>query len=65
MVLSEHALVATNKYISSTKMVCLPPTSKAHQGPVPQSVYLYKQPNVACPVTVFIPYTKVRPPKGG
>ena len=41
MVLLEHALVATNMYISSTKMVCLLPTSKAHKGPFPQLVYLY------------------------
>ena len=65
MVLSEHALLATNMYISSTKVVCLLPTSKAHKGPFPQSVYLYKQPNVACQVTAFVQYAKVRPPKGG
>ena len=41
MVYSEHALVATNVYISSTKMVCLLPTFKAHKGPVPQPVHLY------------------------
>ena len=64
MVYSEHALTATNVCISSTKVVCLLPTSKAHKGPVPQSVHLYKQPNRACPVTAFIAYAKVRPPKG-
>ena len=37
---SEHALVATNVYISSTKVVCLLLTSKAHKGPVLQSVHL-------------------------
>ena len=65
MVYSEHALVASNVYISSTKVVCLPQTSKAHNGPVPQSVYLYKQPNRACPVSVFIKCTKVQSPKKG
>ena len=65
MMYSEHALVATNIYISSTKVVCLLPTSKVHMGPVPQCVHLYKQPNRACPVTAFIKYTKVWPPKGG
>ena len=65
IVLSEHALIATNVYISSTKVVCLLPTSNAHKGPVPQSVYLYKQPNVTCPVTAFGKYAKVRSPKGG
>ena len=65
MVFSEHALVATNVYISGTKVVCLLPTSKAHRGPVPQLVHLYKQPNIACPVTAFIKYAKVWPPKGG
>ena len=53
MVYSEHALVATNVYISSTKVVCLLPTSKVHRGPVPQLVHLYKQPNRACPVSAF------------
>ena len=43
MVLLEHVLIATNMYISSTKVVCLLPTSKAHKGPIPQLVYLYKQ----------------------
>ena len=65
MVLSEHALIATYPYISSTKVVCLLPTSKAHKGPIPQLVYLYKQPNVTCPVTVLEKYAKLRPPKGG
>ena len=65
MVFSEHALVATNVYISSTKVVCLLPTSKVHRGLVPQSVHFYKQPNIACPVTAFIKYAKVQPPKGG
>ena len=64
MVLSEHALVATNLYISGTKVVCLLPTSKAHKGPVPKSVHLYKQPNIACPVNAFIQFAKIRPPKG-
>ena len=64
MVLWEHALVATNVYISNTKVVCWLPISKAHKGPLPQSVYLYKQPNVTCPVTAFIQYAKVRLPKG-
>ena len=36
MVYSEHALVATNVSISSTKVVCLFLTSKVHRGPVPQ-----------------------------
>ena len=40
MVLSEHTLVSTNVYISSTKVVCLLPTSKAHKGPIPQSVHM-------------------------
>ena len=35
MVMSEHALVATNVYISRTKVVCLLTTSKAHKGPFP------------------------------
>ena len=65
MVYSEHALVATNVYISSTKVVCLLPTSKAHRRPVPHSVHLYKQPNRACPVSTYIKYAKVQPPKGG
>ena len=65
MVCSEHALTATNVYISSTKVVCLPPTSKAHKGPVLQAVHLYKQPYRACPMTAFIEHAKVRPPKGG
>ena len=65
MVYSEHALVATNIYISSTKVVCLLQTSKVHRGPVPQLVHLYKQPNRTCPVTAFIKYAKVQPPKGG
>ena len=39
MVYSEHALAANNVYISNTKVVCLLPTSKAHKGPVPQSVH--------------------------
>ena len=65
MVLSQHALVATNVYISSTKVVCLLPTSKAHKGSVPQSVHLHKQLNVACPVNAFIQFAKVRPPKQG
>ena len=50
MVMSEHALVATNMYISSSKVVCLLLTSKAHKGPFPQLVYLYEQPNVSFPV---------------
>ena len=65
MVYSKHALTATNIYISSTKVVCLLPTSKAHKGPVPQPIHLYKQPNIACPVTAFIEYAEVRPHKGG
>ena len=47
MVYSQHVLVATNVYISNTKVVCLLPTSKVHKGPVPQLVHLYKQPNRA------------------
>ena len=35
MVYSEHALLASNIYISSTKVVCLLPTSKAYKGPSP------------------------------
>ena len=62
MVLSEHALIATNMYIFSTKVLCLLPTSKGHKGSIPQLMYLYKQPNVACPVTALVQYTKVRPP---
>ena len=65
MVYSEHALTATNIYISSTKVVCLLPTSKAHKGPVLQAVHSYKQPNRACPVSAFIEFAKVRPCKGG
>ena len=65
MVLSEHALVATNIYISSTKVVCLLPMSKAYKGPIPHTVFLYKQPNVACPVTVLAQYAQARLPKGG
>ena len=65
MVLSEHALKSTNMYISSTKVVCYLPASKAHKGPIPQLVYLYKQPNVSCPVTALVQYAKVRPPKVG
>ena len=64
MVYSEHALVATNIYISSTKVVCLLQTSKVHKGPLPQFVHLYKQPNRACPVTAFIKYAEVQPAKG-
>ena len=60
MVCSEHALLASNVYISSTKVVCLLPTSKAYKGPVMQSVHLYKQPNIACPVTEFANYAKAR-----
>ena len=41
MICSEHALVANNVHISSTKVVCLLPTSKVHRGPVPQLVHLY------------------------
>ena len=47
MVCSEHALLASNVYISSTKVVYLLPTPKAYKIPVPQSVHLYKQPNIA------------------
>ena len=65
MVYSDHALVATNIYISSTKVVCLLLISKAHRGPVPQWVHLCKQPNRAGPVSAFIKYAKVWPPKGG
>ena len=65
MVYSEHALVATNIYISSMKVVCLLPTSNVHRGPLPQLVHVHKQPNRACPVTAFIKYTKVQPPKEG
>ena len=65
MVYSEHALTASNIYISSSKVVCLLPTSKTYKGPVPQLVHLYKQPNIACPVTAFIKYTKARSSKGG
>ena len=65
MVCSEHALLASNIYISSTKVVCLLPTSKAYIGPVPQSVHLYKQPNIACPVTAFANYAKAKSSQGG
>ena len=65
MVYSEHALAATNIYISITKVVCLLPNSKVHRGTVPQLVHLYKQPIRACPVSAFIKYAKVRPPKWG
>ena len=61
----EHALLASNIYISSTKVVCLLPTSRAHKGPVPQSIHLYKQPNLACPVTAFSNYSKIRSSQGG
>ena len=64
MVCSEHALLASNIYISSTKVVCLLPTSKAYKGPVLQSVHLYKQPNIACPVTAFTNYAKARSSQG-
>ena len=62
---SEHALLASKVYISSTKVVCLLPMSKAHKGPVPQSIHLYKQPNLACPVTAFTNYSKIRSSQGG
>ena len=65
MVCSEHALLASNVYISSTKVVCLIPTSKAYKGLVLQSVHLYKQPNIACPVTAFTNYAKARSSQGG
>ena len=65
MVHLEYALLASNTYISSTKVVCLLPTSKAYKGPVPQSVHLYKQPNLACPVTAFANYSKIRSSQGG
>ena len=65
MVHSEHALLASNVYISCSKVVCLLPTSKAHKGPVPQSIHLYKQPNLACPVTAFTNYSKIRSSQGG
>ena len=65
MVHLEHALLASKVYISSTKVVCLLPMSKAHKGPVPQSIHLYKQPNLACPVTAFTNYSKIRSSQGG
>ena len=63
--LSEHALLANNVYISNSKVVHLLPTSKAHKGPIRQTVYLYKQPNIACPVAAFSVYARARPPWGG
>ena len=65
MVHSEHALLASYVYILSTKVVCLLSMSKAHKGPVPQSIHLYKQPNLACPVTAFTNYSKIRSSQGG
>ena len=65
MVYPEHALLASNIYISSSKVVCLLPTSKAYKGPVPQSIHLYKQPNIACPVAAFAKYAKARSSQGG
>ena len=65
MVKSEHALLVNNVYLSDTKVVCLFPTSKAHKGPIPQTVHLYRQPNLACPVTAMINYSKVCSPKAG
>ena len=38
----EYALLASNVNISCTKVECLLPMSKAHKGPVPQSIHLYK-----------------------
>ena len=65
MVYSEHALLASNIYISSSEVVCLLPTSKAYKDPVLQSIQLYKQPNIACPVTAFDKYAKARSSQGG
>ena len=65
MVYSEHALTASNIYISSSKVVWLLPTSKTYKGPVPQSIHLYKQLNKACPVTAFPKHAKARSSKGG
>ena len=62
MVLSEHALLANNVCISNTRVVCLLPTSKTHKGPIPQMVHLYKQPNIACLVSAFSEFARVRPP---
>ena len=62
MVYSKHAVLASNVDISSPKVVCLIPTSKAYKGSVPQSVHLFKQPNIACP---FTNYAKARSSQGG
>ena len=61
----EHVLLASNVYISSSKVVCLLPTSKAHKGPVPQSILLYKHPSLACLVTAFTNYSKIRSSQRG
>ena len=65
MVKSNHALLVNNIYLSATKVVCFLPTSKAHKGPTPQIVHLYKQPNLACPVTAMAKYSKVWSPQQG
>ena len=59
MVKSEHALLVNNIYLSAAKVVCFLPTSKAHKGPTPQIVHLYKQPNLVCPITAMAKYSKV------
>ena len=65
MAKSEHALLVQNVYFAQDKVVCFLPTSKTNKGPIPQTVHLHKQPNLMCPVSAMINYSKIRALKAG